>query len=268
MGFQRIGGSLTDTTAAGMIKCHGGSTLPNGYLWCDGSSYLRDDYPYLFAAIGITFGSVDGDHFNVPDLRAKTPIGINNDSLPNGQNMSFSQRNAATNGGEETHALITGELAAHSHANTLGVDSQNANHSHAGTSSAGGHTHNTIGNHQHGLTAGGANIAVSAGAHEHLTRQAYTTVFGGSGYNHVEGTRAYADNDLVASDGAHTHTLQGNSEANGGHTHSSDGSHGHTVNAANATHSHNVTGSISDTGSGTAHENMQPFVTVGFIIRH
>jgi microcystin-dependent protein len=37
---------------------------------CDGSSYARTGtYANLFAVIGTTYGSVDGSHFNVPDLR-------------------------------------------------------------------------------------------------------------------------------------------------------------------------------------------------------
>ena len=47
----------------------GGATAPTGWLVCDGSSVLRASYPDLFAAIGTTWGSVDGTHFNVPDLR-------------------------------------------------------------------------------------------------------------------------------------------------------------------------------------------------------
>jgi microcystin-dependent protein len=47
------------------------STAPTGYLECDGSSVLRATYPALFTAIGTTWGSADGTHFNVPDLRAE-----------------------------------------------------------------------------------------------------------------------------------------------------------------------------------------------------
>lgn len=44
-------------------------TVPNGYLECDGASYLRTSYADLFSAIGTIYGSVDGTHFNVPDYR-------------------------------------------------------------------------------------------------------------------------------------------------------------------------------------------------------
>lgn len=39
-------------------------------LVANGRSLLRADYPRLFAAIGVTWGSVDGTHFTLPDLRS------------------------------------------------------------------------------------------------------------------------------------------------------------------------------------------------------
>ena len=43
--------------------------VPTGYLRCDGSSCLIEDYPELHAAIGNTYGSVDDYHFNLPDFQ-------------------------------------------------------------------------------------------------------------------------------------------------------------------------------------------------------
>lgn len=52
-----------------------GSVAPAGFLMEDGASYLRTDYPRLFATIGTAFGSVDGTHFNVPSHKGKTAVG-------------------------------------------------------------------------------------------------------------------------------------------------------------------------------------------------
>ena len=60
---------------SGSIVMHGSSTAPYGYLLCDGTSYLRSDYPELFTAIGVVFGSSDSTHFNVPDFRGIFPKG-------------------------------------------------------------------------------------------------------------------------------------------------------------------------------------------------
>jgi microcystin-dependent protein len=47
------------------------STIPAGYLLCDGSAVSRTMFPDLFAAIGTTYGAGDGSTtFNVPDYNA------------------------------------------------------------------------------------------------------------------------------------------------------------------------------------------------------
>jgi microcystin-dependent protein len=58
-----------DAREVGGFQDFGNPTAPNGYLECDGTSYLQAQYPDLFAAIGTTWGSVDGTHFNVPNLK-------------------------------------------------------------------------------------------------------------------------------------------------------------------------------------------------------
>ncbi len=62
--------------SAGNIKMHGSNVLPDGWLWCDHASYERVGiYADLFSDIGTTFGSVDGDHFNVPEFTDKIARG-------------------------------------------------------------------------------------------------------------------------------------------------------------------------------------------------
>lgn len=45
------------------------STVPVGYLKCDGSSLLRTDYAELFEKIGTTYGAADDYHFNIPNYQ-------------------------------------------------------------------------------------------------------------------------------------------------------------------------------------------------------
>jgi hypothetical protein len=45
------------------------STVPTGYLKCDGSSLLREDYADLFEKIGTTYGAADDYHFNIPNYQ-------------------------------------------------------------------------------------------------------------------------------------------------------------------------------------------------------
>lgn len=54
-----------------VIPFSGNNALPNGFLLCNGASVARTMYPDLFNIIGTTYGSVDSEHFNLPDLRDK-----------------------------------------------------------------------------------------------------------------------------------------------------------------------------------------------------
>lgn len=78
------------------------ATLPEGCLWCDGSTYLRADYPNLYDALD-TFYILDADSFFVPDLTERFVLGPGPGHATN------------TTGGSFTHVQAAGELAAHSH---------------------------------------------------------------------------------------------------------------------------------------------------------
>lgn len=99
--------TISVTIPAGLISAYGGTSAPTGYLLCDGSSYLRSSYANLFAVIGTTFGSVDINHFSVPDLRASVPAGYKSGD-PNFGTLG-------TTVGEATHTLTLTEIPAHSH---------------------------------------------------------------------------------------------------------------------------------------------------------
>ncbi len=58
---------------AGTIIAYGGTTVPAGWVSCDGAKYARvGQYAALFAAIGVHWGYGDNaTTFNVPDLRGR-----------------------------------------------------------------------------------------------------------------------------------------------------------------------------------------------------
>ena len=62
--------------AVGMILPYLGSTIPDGYLLCDGSEVRVADFEDLYDVIGTTHGSSDSTKFNLPDLRNKTLWGV------------------------------------------------------------------------------------------------------------------------------------------------------------------------------------------------
>jgi hypothetical protein len=58
-------------TPTGMIIMKITSTVPDGYLYCDGAAISRTTYARLFAEIGTTYGAGNGTTtFNKPDFRA------------------------------------------------------------------------------------------------------------------------------------------------------------------------------------------------------
>lgn len=77
MGFVAVD---SNEPAGTMKEWGGGTTPPKGYLLCDGASLLQADYPVLFAAIGTRWGTADGTHFNLPDMRGRIARGRANGS--------------------------------------------------------------------------------------------------------------------------------------------------------------------------------------------
>lgn len=61
---------------AGEVRFVAFSSVPSGWLECDGSAVSRTTYATLFAAISTTFGSGNGSTtFNLPDFRGRVPLG-------------------------------------------------------------------------------------------------------------------------------------------------------------------------------------------------
>ena len=87
----------------GTVLDYAGSTVPAGYLECDGSAVSRTAYAELFAAIGTAWGAGDGSTtFNVPDMRGRAAIGAG----------------TGTAGGATAHAFATygGDQRMYNHA--------------------------------------------------------------------------------------------------------------------------------------------------------
>jgi microcystin-dependent protein len=73
------------TVPVGAIFPYAGTTIPNGYLLCDGSEVSIATYSLLFQAIGYTYkrtGFVGKNTFGLPDLRGRFALG--RDNMDNG----------------------------------------------------------------------------------------------------------------------------------------------------------------------------------------
>jgi microcystin-dependent protein len=72
---QKVGGGGILPAGIGPLP-YSGSSIPNGWLYCDGAAISRTTYAALFAAISTTWGVGDGaTTFNLPDMRGRTVIG-------------------------------------------------------------------------------------------------------------------------------------------------------------------------------------------------
>ena len=115
LGLSGIG---SDTLPVGCIVPYGGTiaSVPAGFLPCDGTAVSRLGEEDLFAIIGETWGAGDTvTTFNVPDLRGKSVLGLNDGTLPAGADGGFTTRVLAADGGEEAHQITLGEMPAHTH---------------------------------------------------------------------------------------------------------------------------------------------------------
>jgi microcystin-dependent protein len=139
------------------------SSVPSGFLECDGSAVSRTTYSALFAIVGTTYGAGNGSTtFNVPDLQDNVPVGkSNNKALAStgGANTVTSTGNVA--GSTANATLSTGQLASHSHNTNITISnpgggpsfkfpvSPNVNPNgiqSANTGSGSGHAHNMSAN--------------------------------------------------------------------------------------------------------------------------
>ena len=180
------GSALTNIVAieVGTILPWSNSTLPSGYLNCDGTAVSRSTYSALFAIIGTDYGSGNGSStFNLPDLQDNVPVGVSGSKAvassggattvtPTGSiTINALTPSGTISGSTGNHTLTLSQIASHSHTQDHGRQSgdftfglqdyfiQNNlyyNSSDANTGSAGGN-----GAHSHSLSASFSGASVT-----------------------------------------------------------------------------------------------------------
>lgn len=118
--YSKIKGDTALYLPVGTIMPWSKANVPAGFLYCNGQSVSRTTYADLFAVISTTFGSVDSNHFNVPDFQDRIPMGMSNNKAiastggANTQSMnattsvnsaSFNQSNLSANASVEPTPL-------------------------------------------------------------------------------------------------------------------------------------------------------------------
>ena len=193
-------------------------------------------------------------YISVSSINPETVLGGKWERFANGKTLIGVSENdndfntVKKTGGEKTHVLTVAEIPSHTHTGSAG--------------SAGAHTHSLSGNAGSAGAHGHSASSNSTGAHTHKVG---SDKDGGSGTSRYTVHRQSGSNvtgaqyqDNGGSAGAHSHSITVNS--GGAHTHTISG----TAGSAGA-HTHSV--SIGATGSGGAHNNLQPFITVYMWLR-
>lgn len=95
-------GSGGESIPVGLLLAFAGSTVPEGYLMCDGSNISRTTYGELFNVIGTTYGQGDGSTtFGLPNIKGKVLVGLDTSQT------EFDT--LGETGGEKTHTLVSSE---------------------------------------------------------------------------------------------------------------------------------------------------------------
>lgn len=91
----------------GLIMMWPMTRIPIGWMACDGSSLPISGNEQLYSILGTTYGG-NSTNFNLPDLRARVPIGV-------GKGTNLSNYTLGSKGGTEGVRLTTAQMAAHTH---------------------------------------------------------------------------------------------------------------------------------------------------------
>jgi microcystin-dependent protein len=131
------------------------SSIPSGFLECNGANVSRSTYSALFAIVGTTYGAGDGSStFGLPNLQDNVPVGkSNNKALGSTGGANTVQKSGNVGGSTANATLSESQLASHSH-NYKGQGTPGGNpgilyhnpgsaqKSFSNTGSGSGHSHN------------------------------------------------------------------------------------------------------------------------------
>jgi microcystin-dependent protein len=242
--------ALAALVPSGTINQTARATAPSGYLLCDGSAISRTTYSSLFDAIGTAYGVGDNSTtFNIPNLKGRVPVGFDSSQT------EFDT--LGETGGAKTHTLTTAEMPSHTH----------VQNSHNHTQDSHNHTQNSHNHSQNSHNHGQDSHNHSQNAHSHPVGGSGSTLFlvNGSGTNGninlALGGGAYASSTpqpATATNNATTATNQAATATNIATT---------ATNIATTATNIATTATNQNTGGGGAHNNLQPYVVLNYMIK-
>lgn len=121
-------GELANGVPVGSVFNLATTTVPAGFLECNGAAISRSTYASLFATISTTWGSGDGSStFNLPDLRGQFVRGWDNSAgVDSGRSFASSQsdqnkshNHSITDSGHFHHAFRSGNAGERQHNSNL-----------------------------------------------------------------------------------------------------------------------------------------------------
>lgn len=255
----------TLATPVGMLAPYGGAAAPAGWLLCDGTTKDRTTYAALYAVVGFQFSPTPGTDpgsnlFYVPNLKGRVIAGLD------AAQTEFDVRGES--GGFKTHTLAATEMPVHSHgvtvdANNFSTGNHNVDHTHY----VNGNNFDTwwvSANHRHNFDHW--HLAVTSAMHWNATQTHGHHDRAGIASEAVWEGASWASGTSVDVTGT---GAGGTGLEDTNHRHNANHDHGTANGAAAHTHTanHGHTGSSATAGSGTAHNNLQPYLTMNYIIK-
>jgi len=264
----------TSLFQTGMMMMWPTDTPPSGWLVCNGLSQLTADYPALSALLRPIFGGPNAASFYLPPFPGRAPIGAGTGDATDATLHTL----ASKTGTEGAKLTNVGQMPSHHHGSataglispptiTTGAPSPNTSDlnvaantgapspntsdgpSTPSTGAGTAHSHDPIGGVTYHLGTGGIANRISA------------SLSGGGGVTTI------ASPAILTDEASHTHPMQSHTHTMANHVHAAP-QHTHTM--ANHTHSSTMPShdhTITAQGNSDSHPNMQPSLTVHFIIK-